>query len=61
MLSESVKNIRNSKLPDPKLQPNVGSIFKNPIVRTNHFDQTFLDGHSGIKTVNIPSLAQPDL
>ena len=45
MLSESVKDIRNSKLPDPKLQPNVGSIFKNPIVRTNHFDHTFLDGH----------------
>lgn len=45
MLSESVKDIRNSKLPDPKLQPNVGSIFKNPIVRTNDFDHAFLDGH----------------
>tara|TARA_B100001029_G_C15050255_1_gene450190 strand:+ start:1061 stop:2023 length:963 start_codon:yes stop_codon:yes gene_type:complete len=45
MLSESVKDIRNSKLPDPKLQPNVGSIFKNPIVRTNDFDHSFLDGH----------------
>ena len=32
MLSESVKEIRNSKLPDPKITPNVGSIFKNPIV-----------------------------
>tara|TARA_B100001059_G_scaffold219953_1_gene241468 strand:- start:2902 stop:3861 length:960 start_codon:yes stop_codon:yes gene_type:complete len=46
MLSESVKEIRNSKLPDPKITPNVGSIFKNPIVRTNDFDHAFLDGHS---------------
>jgi UDP-N-acetylmuramate dehydrogenase len=45
MLSESVKEIRNSKLPDPKITPNVGSIFKNPIVRTNDFDHAFLDGH----------------
>tara|TARA_Y100001970_G_scaffold293782_1_gene443153 strand:- start:2628 stop:3587 length:960 start_codon:yes stop_codon:yes gene_type:complete len=45
MLSDSVKDIRNSKLPDPDLQPNVGSIFKNPIVRTNNFDDAFLDGH----------------
>ena len=45
VLSESIKDIRNSKLPDPKLLPNVGSIFKNPILRTNDFDLTFLDGH----------------
>ena len=45
VLSESIKDIRNSKLPDPKLLPNVGSIFKNPILRTNDFDRTFLDGH----------------
>ena len=45
MLSESVKEIRNSKLPDPKITPNVGSIFKNPIVRTNDIDHAFLDGH----------------
>ena len=45
MLSDVVKDIRNSKLPDPKLQPNVGSIFKNPVVRANDFDHIFLDGH----------------
>ena len=45
VLSESIKDIRNSKLPDPKLLPNVGSIFKNPILRTNDFDRVFLDGH----------------
>jgi UDP-N-acetylmuramate dehydrogenase len=45
ILSDSVKQIRNSKLPDPKIEPNVGSIFKNPIVRTNILDDTFLNGH----------------
>ena len=45
MLSDSVRNIRNSKLPDPRLEPNVGSIFKNPIVKTNDFDRNFLFGH----------------
>ena len=45
ILSDSVKQIRNSKLPDPKIEPNIGSIFKNPIVRTNNLDDTFLNGH----------------
>ena len=45
MLSDSVRNIRNSKLPDPQLEPNVGSIFKNPLVKTNDFDRNFLLGH----------------
>ena len=45
MLSDSVRNIRNSKLPDPRLEPNVGSICKNPIVKTNDFDRNFLIGH----------------
>jgi UDP-N-acetylmuramate dehydrogenase len=45
ILSDSVKQIRNSKLPDPKIEPNVGSIFKNPIVRTNILDDTFLNDH----------------
>ena len=45
ILSDSVKQIRNSKLPDPKIEPNVGSIFKNPIVRTNNLDDIFLNGH----------------
>ena len=45
ILSDSVKQIRNSKLPDPKIEPNVGSIFKNPTVRTSNLDDTFLNGH----------------
>ena len=45
LLSESVKNIRNSKLPDPKLDLNVGSIFKNPLVKINDYDKNFLIGH----------------
>ncbi len=45
LLSESVKQIRNSKLPDPKIKPNVGSIFKNPIVRSKDFKDDFLAGH----------------
>ena len=45
MLSELIKDIRNSKLPDPRVQPNVGSIFKNPIVRANDFDHNFLEQH----------------
>ena len=45
LLSESVRNLRNSKLPDPRLKPNVGSIFKNPLVKTNDFDKNFLTGH----------------
>ena len=45
MLSESIKQIRNSKLPDPEIEPNVGSIFKNPIVSVTDFDKDFLVGH----------------
>ena len=45
LLSNSVKHIRNLKLPDPKLEPNVGSIFKNPIVKSEDFDEKFLIGH----------------
>ena len=45
ILSNSVRAIRDSKLPDPKMEPNVGSIFKNPLVKTYDFDHAFLDGH----------------
>ena len=45
LLSDSIKYIRNSKLPDPKIVPNVGSIFKNPIVISRDFDNDFLAGH----------------
>ncbi len=32
LVSEVICDIRRSKLPDPKVMPNVGSFFKNPIV-----------------------------
>ena len=44
-LSNLIKTIREFKLPDPSTYPNVGSIFKNPIVKTNSIDSDFLSGH----------------
>lgn len=38
-LQNQVIHIRQSKLPDPKAFPNVGSFFKNPILTQNEFDK----------------------
>lgn len=38
-LQNQVIHIRQSKLPDPKEYPNVGSFFKNPIVNTQEFER----------------------
>ena len=69
MLSDSVKNIRNSKLPDPKIEPNVGSIFKNPIVRSQDLDNEFLaghrwdqvDGYTKLSSARLIELIKPEL
>lgn len=45
VLSESIQAIRESKLPAPDKIPNVGSIFKNPIVETESIPADFLADH----------------
>ena len=44
---EEVVAIRTRKLPDPDIEPNVGSFFKNPIVSREHA-QTLKDEHDAM-------------
>ena len=51
-LQKQVIQIRQSKLPDPKDYPNVGSFFKNPIINQTEFSQLIA------KFPNIPHYPQ---
>ena len=51
-LQKQVIEIRQSKLPDPKEYPNVGSFFKNPIIKQQEFSQLIA------KFPNIPHYPQ---
>lgn len=53
-LQKQVIHIRQSKLPDPKEFPNVGSFFKNPIINQTEFSQLIA------KFPNIPHYPQTD-
>lgn len=37
LVERTVRELRQSKLPDPAVLPNVGSFFKNPVVDSAHF------------------------
>ena len=45
VLSDSIRMIRDQRLPNPEIIPNVGSIFKNPVVKTTDYSIDFLAGH----------------
>ena len=53
-LQQQVIHIRQTKLPDPKEFPNVGSFFKNPVISQQAFDQIALH------FPNLPHYPQPN-
>jgi len=52
VLSDSIRMIRDQRLPNPEIIPNVGSIFKNPVVKTTDYSIDFLAGHRWEKENN---------
>ncbi|WP_336709913.1 MULTISPECIES: UDP-N-acetylmuramate dehydrogenase [unclassified Cedecea] len=51
---ESVCNMRSSKLPDPKVNGNAGSFFKNPVISAEQAEKLISCG------ANVPHYPQPD-
>ncbi|WP_085543071.1 UDP-N-acetylmuramate dehydrogenase [Cedecea sp. NFIX57] len=51
---ESVCNMRTSKLPDPKVNGNAGSFFKNPVISAKQAEKLIVCG------TNVPHYPQPD-
>ena len=56
-------------MPDPRILPNVGSIFKNPLVSSKDLDDTFLaghrwelaDGYTKLSSARLIELIEPEL
>ena len=53
-ISQAVINIRTTKLPDPKVIPNAGSFFKNPVISNEQFLKLSAENNL------IPNYSQPD-
>lgn len=53
-VAKAIINIRQSKLPDPKVIANVGSFFKNPLINHEHYQQL------KIQYPEISGYSQPD-
>lgn len=53
-VSEAVCRIRQQKLPDPAVQPNAGSFFKNPVIKSDRWQQL------QAQYPQLPGYPQPD-
>ena len=53
-ISQAVINIRTTKLPDPKVIPNAGSFFKNPVISNEQFLKLSAENNL------MPNYSQPD-
>jgi len=53
-VSEAVCRIRQQKLPDPAVQPNAGSFFKNPVISKERWQQL------QVEYPHLPGYPQPD-
>jgi UDP-N-acetylmuramate dehydrogenase len=58
-IRHSVLAVRSTKLPDPKIIPNCGSFFENPIVTTN-FGQELQKKYPDVKIFKVEDRQQPN-